>query len=322
MTTEQRSFQIRAAQGEEFVLAGRALSYNEVSSNELSPGVRERIMPGAFRDALASDDLDCKALFNHDANQILGRTKNGTLTLRDRADGLYMRVQLDKNNSRHRDIYASVKRQDVSEMSFAFTPDDEDYEDGEYNGVRCKVRNIRKANIFDVSVVTAPFYGKGATQVVARSASKKRSAAREELCRISRATGKSFEQILEERRLDKAHRERADRIRCEIFQTAPGIKVVNRRTGRLTYWEDPEADFVPDYDKCPPEMTDLQLRMLAEAIGAQIRLDNARFAEEERRKAAEQERIKREETEREANERRQKEASARANAWRRGGAII
>jgi HK97 family phage prohead protease len=320
MKTELRNFQIRASQGEEFVLAGRAVSYNEVSSNELATGLRERIMPGAFRDALAADDLDCKCLFNHDASQILGRTKNGTLTLSDRADGLYMRVQLDKNNSRHRDIYASVKRQDADEMSFAFTSDDEDYTDAEYNGVACKVRNIRKAQLFDVSVVTSPFYGKGATAVVARSASKKRSAAREELCRISRATGQPFEQILEERRLDKAHRERANRIRCEIFQQAPGFKIVNQRTGRLTTWEDEEMTVVPDYDKTPPEMTDLQLRMLAEAIGAQIRLDNARFAEEERRKAAEQEWIKREEVEREKEEQRKREFNARVNHIRRGGA--
>lgn len=263
MKTEQRSFQIRAAQGEEFVLIGRALSYMEVSSNELAPGVRERIMPGCFRDALASPDLDCKALFNHDANQILGRTKNGTLTLQDRADGLYMRVQLNRASQAHRDIYEAVKRGDLDEMSFAFGADDEDYEDGEYNGVRCQVRNIRKAKLFDVSVVTSPFYGKGATAVSARAAG------------APALVGKEF---------DKYARAKAERIRYEIFQSAPAFKVVNKRTGKLSNFEhDQDAIVVPDYSKCPAEMTHAQLLALSEAINVQIRLDAQKLAEEERR---------------------------------------
>lgn len=170
MKTELRhSFEIRAAEGEKFVLEGRAVSYGKISSSQIIAGVRERIMPGAFRDSLASGQ-DVKALLNHNSATLpLGRTANGTLQLSDSPDGLDIKVQLDRANSMHRDVYASVKRGDLNEMSFAFTCDADDITDETYDGQRCAVRNVRKAKLFDVSVVTTPFYGNNATAVAARS---------------------------------------------------------------------------------------------------------------------------------------------------------
>jgi uncharacterized protein len=167
---ERRVLQIRASEGNDFCLVGRALSYNEISSNELYPGMRERIMPGAFKESLASGK-DVKALLNHDSTGLpLGRLANGTLKLTDSDEGLDMRVQLDKNNSSHRDVYASVKRGDISEMSFAFACEDEDVSSGfTRDGAACQIRNVKKAQLFDVSVVTSPFYADGATSVDARS---------------------------------------------------------------------------------------------------------------------------------------------------------
>ena len=169
MNIEHRNLQIRASQGDEFALVGRALTYSQISSNELAPGLRERIMPGCFREGIVSG-RDVKALLNHDAASLpLGRTANGTLTLTDSESGLDMRVQLDRNNSLHRDVYASVKRGDISEMSFAFVCEDEDISSEAYQGRACQVRNVRKAQLHDVSVVTSPFYGNDATAVAARS---------------------------------------------------------------------------------------------------------------------------------------------------------
>ncbi len=164
-----RNLKVRASQGEEFVLEGNALSYSEVSSNELAPGIRERIMPGCFRASLASG-TEVHALLNHDMSNVpLGRLSNGTLQLKDTDQFLSMRVQLSRNIQLHRDVYESVKRGDISEMSFAFIPEDEDMTDGEYDGERCLVRQVKRASIHDVSVVNLPFYGKSATSVAARS---------------------------------------------------------------------------------------------------------------------------------------------------------
>ena len=167
-----RNFEIRAADGEEFCLVGRAIAYGEISSSELMQGYRERIMAGAFRASLASG-RDVKALFNHDQGVLpLGRLANGTLVLTDSDEGLDMRVQLDRGNRQHRDVYASVKRRDVSEMSFGFIAEDDDLSEDSYQGVRCKVRNVRKAQLLDVSIVCTPFYGQGATAVSARAANE------------------------------------------------------------------------------------------------------------------------------------------------------
>jgi hypothetical protein len=166
---ERRSLQIRAAEGDEFALVGRALSYGEISSNELAPGFRERIVAGCFRDSLASG-TDVKALWNHDSNTLpLGRLANKTLQLSDSPAGLDIRVQLDRNNSVHRDVYAATKRMDISEMSFAFVCEEQDFSDETYQGAECQVRNVRKARLLDVSVVQNPFYGDGATSVDARN---------------------------------------------------------------------------------------------------------------------------------------------------------
>ena len=57
-------------------------------------GYRERIAPCAFADVLNGD---VRALLNHDPNEVLGRTKSGTLRLHDEQRGL--RFELDLPDS-------------------------------------------------------------------------------------------------------------------------------------------------------------------------------------------------------------------------------
>ena len=58
---------------------------------------RERIAPGAFREAIARDDV--RALFNHNPDLVLGRKSAGTLTLREDAKGLHYTVRLNDADS-------------------------------------------------------------------------------------------------------------------------------------------------------------------------------------------------------------------------------
>ena len=172
-TIERRSLtsELRASKEKEFVLEGYAASFNTLSRD--LGGFKERLAPGCFSRSLASG-TDIKCLFNHDASMILGRSDNGTLECEEDERGLRFRCQLNRDSQAHRDLYASIKRGDISECSFAFTMDDEDWQEWDdviENGQRFVRRTIKRANLLDVSAVTYPAYAdNNATAVSARSA--------------------------------------------------------------------------------------------------------------------------------------------------------
>lgn len=114
-------------------------------------GFREIIAPGAFDGRL---DDDVRALFNHDPNYVLGRTKSGTLRLSIDKTGLRYDVDFPETTIA-RDLMESIKRGDVDQSSFAFTVEDDDFT--EADGVI--IRTINKVKrLFDVSPVTYPAY--------------------------------------------------------------------------------------------------------------------------------------------------------------------
>jgi uncharacterized protein len=123
---------------------------------------REKVAPGAFKKSLK--EADVRALWNHDPNYVLGRNKAGTLNMKEDDKGL--RVEIDPVDSGwSRDLLKSMKRGDVSQMSFGFTVNkaDDDYEES--------TRVLRDVSLFDVSVVTYPAYPTTTAQV--RSAFEK-----------------------------------------------------------------------------------------------------------------------------------------------------
>ena len=124
---------------------------------------REQILPGAFKKTLA-DNADVRALFNHDPNIILGRTKSGTLKLREDDTGLLSEISMPDTTHGH-DLMASVKRGDIDQMSFAFQAVQEKWDETDENN---PIRTITEARLFDVSPVTYPAYP--TTDVSARSA--------------------------------------------------------------------------------------------------------------------------------------------------------
>ena len=84
---------------------------------EMYPGETESIDPHAFDDAL-SDDIRC--LIDHDTTLVLGRTKVGTLTLSVDNYGLKGVVKINPDDTDAMNLYARVKRGDVSQCSFGF----------------------------------------------------------------------------------------------------------------------------------------------------------------------------------------------------------
>lgn len=125
---------------------------------ELWPGLIERIMPGAFDKAIREDDV--RALFNHDHNAVLGRTKSGTLRLS--VDAVGLRYEIDPPDTQvARELVALIERGDITGSSFAFFPDDTSFRDvGQTTYIE---RNVVK--LADVSPVTYPAYEATSTGV-------------------------------------------------------------------------------------------------------------------------------------------------------------
>jgi HK97 family phage prohead protease len=140
-------------------IEGYAAVFNSLSEELF--GFREIIMPGAFDRALR-EGHDVRALVNHDPNQILGRTKSGTLKLSVDERGLMAEID-PPDTQAARDALTSIKRGDIDGMSFAFRTITDNWrmEDGE------QIRELVDVELLDVSVVAYPAYS--ATQVSARA---------------------------------------------------------------------------------------------------------------------------------------------------------
>lgn len=113
----------------------------------------ESIARGAFAESLERGD-DVRALFNHNPSMVLGRSKAGTVELKEDDKGLWTKIYPPKTEL-GRSVVELIKRGDISQMSFGFFVDEEavDYKDGQKPHV-----TIRKATLFDVSPVTFPAY--------------------------------------------------------------------------------------------------------------------------------------------------------------------
>lgn len=129
---------------------------------------REVVRPGAFKRAL-SDGADVRALWNHDSGVVLGRTKSGTLTLKEDKKGLRYEVELPDTQAA-KDAATVIRRGDVSGSSFGFTvaPRGDRWQTIDDEGTQ--LRELIDLDPFDVSPVTYPAYAD--TTVAMRSAEK------------------------------------------------------------------------------------------------------------------------------------------------------
>ena len=116
-------------------------------------GFVERIAPGAFKKSL-KNGADVRALWNHDQNFVLGRTKSGTVKLREDDKGLYM-INRPPNTQWARDLMVSIGRKDVTQMSFGFWVVDDEWKERKD---KPPVRTLNEVELVDVSVVTFPAY--------------------------------------------------------------------------------------------------------------------------------------------------------------------
>lgn len=147
MTVEFRAWfgddaEVRAA-SEGMSFTGYAIRYN--AKSEPLP-FRETIAPGAVTRSLKSRN-EIKAFVNHDTNLVLGSTRAGTLRLSEDDRGVPVEIDLPET-SYGRDLSVSVKRGDVSGMSFGFSVVKDSWSQ-DYSQ-----RTIHELRLHEVSVVT------------------------------------------------------------------------------------------------------------------------------------------------------------------------
>lgn len=138
--------------------------------NALAPvgGMYERIAPGAFSDALARGD-DVRLLLNHNPDNLLARTSNGTLSLAEDDTGLAVEAEL-ANTTLGRDVRELIERGDLSGMSFGYKPNlAKDTRELAPDGRQIVTRNSVEL-LADVSLATFPAYA-GANDVQLRAIS-------------------------------------------------------------------------------------------------------------------------------------------------------
>lgn len=137
--------------GEDLYIEGYFAVFN--SNYELWPGATESIAPGAFDDSV-SDDV--RALYNHNADIVLGRTSAGTMEIKQDSRGLWGRVKINREDSDAMNAYARIQRGDITGCSFGFdiAAQETDYRDD--GTVHWTITRI--SPLYEISPCTFPAY--------------------------------------------------------------------------------------------------------------------------------------------------------------------
>jgi len=146
-TTEMR---VMRAEDDAPKIVGHAAVFNKPT--EIGGWFTESVSPGAFKKSIKSDDV--RALFNHDANIVLGRNKAGTLKLWEDEDGLGYEVTPPETQWA-RDLLESIERGDITGSSFGFEVIEEQWTKATDE---LDHRDLVEVKLWDVSPVTFPQY--------------------------------------------------------------------------------------------------------------------------------------------------------------------
>lgn len=145
-----QQFQTRTANDDLFI-EGYFSVFN--SEYPLWEGASEIVKPGAFTNSVSGD---VRALINHDSSLVLGRTKAGTLALRQDERGLWGSIRINRDDVDAMNLYARVQRGDVDQCSFGFDIKRETFVD--LGGGKCRWEIEEVDPLYEVSVCTFPAY--------------------------------------------------------------------------------------------------------------------------------------------------------------------
>lgn len=130
----------------------------------------EIVEPGAFDEALADPDLDCRCLFNHNPNYILARksARHESLELFKTNEGHLAFRYTTPDRQWARDVQDAIITGDVDGCSFSFEIKEQSWQYAEDGSAENDLRKIIKIRaLHDVGPVTYPAYKD--TEVAKRS---------------------------------------------------------------------------------------------------------------------------------------------------------
>lgn len=155
ISEDENTLGIEHREGEAPKIRGIAPPWNSKSVD--LGGFREVFLPSAFDKFLAKRKVDVPLLFNHDPNQILARTTNGTLRIEKTDRGLsYEGDPVPTADSEK--VLTLIRTRTIFGSSFAFTVNGakgEQFEEDERGNI---LRTISDATLWDVSPVTNAAY--------------------------------------------------------------------------------------------------------------------------------------------------------------------
>lgn len=141
-------------ESDQFVyIEGKAVTFNDETVLFKYDGIeyKEVILPEAFEDADCSDIV---VKYNHsDAFLAVARTRNKTLELDIREDGVYVTIKIRKDNPNGMQFYKNVEEGLIDRMSFSFVIREDSFDEKEH---KWTVRKIEK--VYDVAAVDFPAY--------------------------------------------------------------------------------------------------------------------------------------------------------------------
>lgn len=180
--------------------------------------VVERLMAGCFDRAVKEDDV--RALFNHSADNVLGRSTSGTLRLSVDKTGL--RYEIDPPDTQMaRDLMEVLKRGDVSGSSFSFEYRSKSVvQQTGVDGSETDIIEVRETALYDVGPVTFPAYTSttsGVRSDKARSAfamTRRAERIEEDLLAFDKRLARNAPQLSRRSRREKM-RERANQIAAD-----------------------------------------------------------------------------------------------------------
>lgn len=151
--------QVRAKQGDKPGIEGYGAVFGEEYVLYDSPTLRfvETVKSGTFTRAL-QEKQDVRCLFNHEPDNILGRTANNTMQMVQDSKGLHFDTDIDVRTRIGADVRCFIERGDVTGCSFSFSVQKQTRTEVEEGDKLTIHRDIEDVDLYDVGPVTYPAY--------------------------------------------------------------------------------------------------------------------------------------------------------------------